>query len=475
MDKILKESYIYKIIMFFKNLFSKLFSESFIIQGFLKNNYNEKNTENSLMVRLLEWFLKHIRIIAHKLKLDKIFANSMFSKPLIWTTITIALTPIIPTMMVLVLALASLLSLILMAAITPEFKFKHYKINTWIFFFAITIAVSACISISMEESIKIAMLMISFVIFYFVIINTITTKKQLMMILNVLIVIATLTAVYGIYQYVNGDVYSKAWLDGEMFEEIKMRVYSTLENPNVYGEYLLFIIPIIAALLWTEKGWKKKLFYLVCLGITGIALILTFSRGCYLGIIFAIFILSIIIDKRFIFLGIALLLLSPFILPDAIINRFMSIGNMADSSTSYRVYIWMGTLAMLKDFWLSGVGMGITSFNTIYPIYSYNNIVAPHSHNLYLQVIVEYGIVGFIVMAGVMYNYFKELFISMKVKKDIVTGGLMAGMLGFLLQSMTDHTWYNYRVFMMFWVIVGISIVSSKINMQSKSTYEENK
>ena len=78
-------------------------------------------------------------------------------------------------------------------------------------------------------------------------------------------------------------------------------------------------------------------------------------------------------------------------------------------------------------------------------------------------------------MAGVMYNYFKELFISMKVKKDIVTGGLMAGMLGFLLQSMTDHTWYNYRVFMMFWVIVGISIVSSKINMQSKSTYEENK
>ena len=173
----------------------------------------------------------------------------------------------------------------------------------------------------------------------------------------------------GIYQYVNGDVYSKAWLDGEMFEEIKMRVYSTLENPNVYGEYLLFIIPIIAALLWTEKGWKKKLFYLVCLGITGIALILTFSRGCYLGIIFTIFILSIIIDKRFIFLGIALLLLSPFILPDAIINRFMSIGNMADSSTSYRVYIWMGTLAMLKDFWLSGVGMGITSFNTIYPIF----------------------------------------------------------------------------------------------------------
>ena len=48
MDKILKESYIYKIIMFFKNLFSKLFRESFIIQGFLKNNYNEKNISQVL-------------------------------------------------------------------------------------------------------------------------------------------------------------------------------------------------------------------------------------------------------------------------------------------------------------------------------------------------------------------------------------------------------------------------------------------
>ena len=468
MEKILKESFIYKFLMVLKNWFSKIFEKSVIVQGFLKDNYKSENVESSIIVRFLEWFLKWIRVIAKKLKFDKIFANSIFAKPLIWTTLTIALAPVLPTMMVLVLALASMMSLLLMASITPDFKFKHYKINTWIFAFAIVIAVSALISISMAESIRIAMLMIAFVMFYFVVINVITTKKQLKMVLYVLTVIATLTAIYGVYQYVFGDVYSQAWLDDEMFEDIKMRVYSTLENPNVYGEYLLLIIPIIASLFWTEKGWKKKLFLLACLGITGLVLILTFSRGCWLGIIFAIAVLAIIIDKRFIFLGIILLLLSPFILPDTIINRFMSIGNMNDSSTSYRVYIWMGTLSMLKDYWISGVGMGIISFNTIYPLYSYNNIVAPHSHNLYLQVIVEYGIVGFITMVGVMYNYFKELIISMKAKKNIIVGGLMSGMLGFLIQSMTDHTWYNYRVVLMFWVIVGISIVASKINIGEK-------
>ncbi len=468
MVKILKESYIYKLCIIIKNWFNKVFNKSFFVQTFLTDKYKSENIESSLIVRFLELLLKWIRVIAKKLKFDKIFENSIFAKPLIWVTITIALAPVIPTMMVLVMALASMLSLLLMASITPEFEFKHYKINTWIFAFAIVIGISALISISMAESIKIAMLMISFVLFYFVIINTITTKKQLKRILYVLITVATLTAIYGLYQYMFGDVYSQAWLDGEMFEDIRMRVYSTLENPNVYGEYLLLIVPLTAALFWTEKGWKKKLYLLVCLGISGVALILTFSRGCWLGILFAIFILAVMIDRRFIILGIIALISLPFILPETIINRFMSIGNMEDSSTSYRVFIWMGTLAMLKDYWLSGVGMGITSFNTIYPLYSYHNVSAPHSHNLYLQVIVEYGFVGFLTMVGVMYNYFKEVIISMKKKKNIVLAGLMSGMLGFLLQSMTDHTWYNYRVFLMFWIIIGISITASKINLREK-------
>lgn len=468
MEKIIKESCIYKLLLFLKEWFLKTFDKSLIVQSFLKDNYKSEDVENSIIVRFLNWVLKWLRRIAKKLKFDKIFENSIFAKPIVWVTLTIALTPILPTMLVLVLVLASMASLLLMASITPEFEFKHYKINGWIFAFAIVIAISAIISISVQESIKIALLMIAFVLFYFVVINVITTKKQLKAILYILISVATFTAVYGIYQYVFGDVYSQAWLDNEMFEDIKMRVYSTLENPNVYGEYLLLIIPLIASLLWSEKGWKRKIFLFVCLAITGIAIILTFSRGCWLGLMLAIAVLAIIIDRRFIILGILLLFMLPFILPEAIINRFMSIGNMEDSSTSYRVYIWMGTLAMLKDYWISGVGMGITSFNTIYPLYSYNNIVAPHSHNLYLQVVVEYGIVGFITMVGVMYNYFKEVIISMRMKKDIVLGGLLSGMFGFLLQSMTDHTWYNYRVVLMFWMMIGIAIVLSKINIREK-------
>ena len=266
-------------------------------------------------------------------------------------------------MVALFLIICVALSLILKILITPDFKLKYFKANAWVLFFVLVVCICAMTSISLEESRNIALLIVAFILSYFVIVNTIENKKQFKLILYVFVSAAVISALYGLYQYVFGDIYSQAWLDKEMFEDIKMRVYSTFENPNVYGEYLLLVIPIITSLLWTEKGWLKKVALFISLAITMLALILTFSRGCWLGIIFAIAILAIIIDRRFILLGIVGLMLLPFILPETIINRFLSIGDMNDSSTSYRVYIWMGTIAMLKDYWFSGIGLGITSFN----------------------------------------------------------------------------------------------------------------
>lgn len=470
MNKILKESYVYKIIIIISNWINKIFKESFLIQFFIKETNSQKIDDDTIFSKLLAKIISFLQKISHKIKLDKLFQNSIFAKPIIWLTLTVFLIPFVPTMVALLMVIVTALSLILKLLITPEMKLKYFKTNTWVLLFVLVVCICAATSISLEESRNIALLLTAFILSYFVIINTLENKKQFKFILYTFIVAATISAVYGIYQYVFGDIYSQAWLDSEMFEDIKMRVYSTFENPNVYGEYLILAIPVIASLFLTEKGWMKKILLLASLGITVVALLLTFSRGCWLGIIFAIAILAIIIDRRFIWLGVIGLMLLPFVLPETIINRFLSIGDMNDSSTSYRVYIWMGTIAMLKDYWFSGIGLGITSFNTIYPIYSYNNIVAPHSHNLYLQLIVEYGIIGLIVFAGVIYNFYKETTISMLKEKNIVTAGIISGVAGFLLQSMFDHTWYNYRVVLIFWMIIAFGLVATKLQSQEEVT-----
>ncbi len=464
MNKILKDSLIYKLLIGISNWINKIFSESFLVGLFMKEKDSKKVDDDTIFSKFMMKFISFIQKIAHKIKLDKVFENSIFAKPMIWLSITVFAVPFVSTMMSLLLLICTALSLFLKVAINKNFKLKYFKTNAWVLVFALVIGICAVTSISLEESRNIALLMIAFVLSYFVVINTIENKKQFKFILYVFSIAAVITAFYGLYQYMFGDLYSQAWLDKEMFEDIKMRVYSTFENPNVYGEYLILAIPIIVGLLWTEKGIFKKLFWLGSLGVTMLALALTFSRGCWLGIILAIGLLAIMIDRRFILLGIVALLFLPFVLPESIINRFLSIGNMGDSSTSYRVYIWMGTLAMLADYWFSGIGLGITSFNTIYPIYSYNNISAPHSHNLYLQLVVEFGIVGLIIFLGMLYNFYKETIISICKKKNILTSSLIAGVSGFMLQSMFDYTWYNYRVVLIFWIIIAFGLVSTKVS-----------
>ena len=156
----------------------------------------------------------------------------------------------------------------------------------------------------------------------------------------------------------------------------------------------------------------------------------------------------------------------PFFLPETMLNRILSIGNMEDSSTSYRVYIWMGTIAMLKDYWFTGIGPGESAYNVVYPIYGYNGISAPHSHNTFLQVMCDSGIIGIIAFAALIYQYYKALFIAFISEKDeesrfLILAGL-ASASGFFVQSMFDYTFYNYRVMLLFWALIGLGVVFTK-------------
>jgi O-antigen ligase len=245
-----------------------------------------------------------------------------------------------------------------------------------------------------------------------------------------------------------------------MFSTITFRVYSTLENPNVLGEYFLLVIPFAAALLLTADSWKKRGLWLAACGILTVCLVVTYSRGCYLGLLFAAAIFLVLLDRRFLILGIVAVVLSPLYLPESVLTRFTSIGDMADSSTSFRVYIWMGTLAMLKDYWFCGVGPGTEAFNLVYPNYAYSAIEAPHSHNLYLQILCDTGVVGLGLFLVLVVSGYRMLFTAIRRETDrnrkIFQIAGVSALSGFLLQSMTDYTFYNYRVMFLFWAVLGL-------------------
>ncbi len=375
--------------------------------------------------------------------------------------------PFLPTMVLVGLIMLSFASMIIKLVCDENLKYVRTALDFPLIIFGIVLCISAITSFAVVNSIMVVMVYLAFMLSYFLLTNTVKTKKQLYALISALLAAAVLVALYGIYQHVFGFPEGATWIDADMFSDIETRVVSTFENPNVLGEYLLLTIPLGMALVWSAPKKYNRVITLFVTAVLALCMIYTYSRGNWLGLMFAVFLFFVFYDRKFIWLGVLLLLFAPLFLPDSILNRFLSIGNTADSSTSYRVYIWLGTFLMIKDYWLCGIGPGPEAFGLIYPRYAYSAIIAPHSHNLYLQIIVEHGILGVISFALIIIVYYKEA-ISTYIKsydknlKAIIIG-LVAGMFGFLIQGLFDNVWYNYRIVLMFFMIIGVT--SAAVNI----------
>ena len=303
-------------------------------------------------------------------------------------------------------------------------------------------------------------LTVAFILFALVLENSITTQRQLDNLLMLMVIAGTAVALYGVCQYLFGWGYqSEAWVDSDMFGDV-FRVPSTLENPNMLGQYLILAIPLGGAGLLSAKSWGKRVFYFCCCGIMCVCMLLTMSRGAWLGLLFAGFVFVLFLQPRILLLAPLLLVALYFVMPDSVITRFTSIGNLEDQSTSYRVYIWMGTLAMLKDYWLCGIGPGDAAFNLVYPRYSYSGITAPHSHNLFLQIMCDAGVIALVIFVLLLFHFFRDVCSAFCRERDSFSRfhqtAVAAGMAGFLVQAMTDYSFYNYRVMFLFWVFIAL-------------------
>jgi len=392
------------------------------------------------------------------------FMTSILSSPVVGVYTAVFAAPFVPTMALAGICILTTLSLIVKSVYMQNFRWKFESVGLGLMLLLLVFFITSLTSFAPANSLKVWALYFVFMNFYFVLINSIKNGKQLDGLLKTFVISGAFVALYGIMQYVFGWNTNNAWIDESMFEDSTMRVYSTLENPNVLGEYLLLVLPVSAVFIFSDKETKlsKFIYAVITLGIF-VCLILTQSRGCWLGFMLAAMIFVTFRKGRLWGLLPIVLLILPFVVPETIVNRLLSIGDMGDSSTSYRVFIWMGTLAMLRDFWVGGIGMGEMAFNSVYPFYSYNAIIAPHSHNLFLQLVTESGIAALVIFVVTMVIYIKNMMRVYSADKresgySMTALALISGVMAFMLESMTDYTFYNYRVMAVFFMYLALGM-----------------
>ncbi len=393
--------------------------------------------------------------------------------------LTVALSPMLPTMVLVGLSFICAAVFLIHIIIDDKFTFSKSPFNVAVVFFVIALIWGVVNSFAPSSSLKQVMVHASFILFYFVVINVIRTKKQWMFLIKTFIFSAFIVALYGVVQNFFGVSSAESWIDEEMFESIQQRVYSFFNNPNVLGEFLVLTIPVALALIWNKvKDMHRVLFSLILIFMLA-CMIFTWSRGAWLGMLIAVALYLLMSDKRWMFAGILLLFLVPVGLyvtgNSAIIERFMSIGNTADTSTAYRVSIWQASLGMIKDFWIGGIGIGSDSYTTIYPSYALPGArFALHSHNLYLQFLVETGLFGIVSLFCVLFGFLKTVFatsVVRKIKESDIAKILIAlgtGFVGFMFQGLTDYVWYNYKILMIFWIVIALGISGAKILKEDK-------
>ena len=436
--------------------------KSHVVTKFLTpSGSNAAISDHSLVTRCLKLLHGRLHKLYTKLKLDKIFSGSIFLQVFLWALLPVALSPLLPTMAVLGLSMVGYISLFLVRIRQDSLQPAHNATNRYIALYAFIYLAATFLSVTRSGSLKIGLLTVALLLFCLVLQSAVTTKKQLQLLISTMIVIATVVSLFGLYQYLFQAGYNaQEWVDSAMFDDITFRVSSTMQNPNMLGQYLILMIPLAVASILSSKTWGKTIFWTACCGIMLLCIVLTFSRGAWLGLLFAACIFLVLLSPRLILLAPVLLILAFFLMPDTVITRFTSIGDMTDASTTYRVYIWLGVLGMLKYYWLCGVGPGEDAFNVVYPAFSYNGVDAPHAHNLFLQMICDAGIAALIVFLLILFHYVRTLAISLRKSTHwrgrLFQSASIASIGGFLVQGMTDYSFYNYRLMFTFWIFLAV-------------------
>lgn len=300
---------------------------------------------------------------------------------------------------------------------------------------------------------------------YFLTVNLMRTQQWLKRCTLCIVFSGTLTAILGIFQYLMNDFGSGAWLDLSYFSDIRGRVDAMFENPNVLATYLVIVFPFALALMARSRSLKERILYVFSVFSIVLCTVLTWSRGAWIGLILGFLLFAMMHSKktlRYLFLASFFVPFLSFLIPASVSKRFMSIGNLADSSSLYRVYTWKGSCRVASEHFWGGIGYGTSAYREIYPQYAYAGIeAAEHSHNLGLQVLIGLGIGGLLLLGISMLLFFQMNLEHLKQSENKNDRSMIiasvAAIAAILVMGCFDFVWYNHRVFFMFWFVVGLS------------------
>ena len=254
----------------------------------------------------------------------------------------------------------------------------------------------------------------------------------------------------GFWQLAAGIPTPGGWLEEGQYLSIPLRIYSVFGNPNIYALYLVSILAL--TLEAGAKTRREKAINIAICGLTLISLYFTYARAAWLmaaGYLLFKFRRGPVWVKWPAVVAMPVLFLLP-----GFRSRIWSLAG-AENTLNYRIRIWQGVWSAISRFWFWGNGPG--SFGIVYPFYERDLAWGTHAHSLYLQLWLEYGLVGLLTLLILW------LFLLGRNRSKPVTGVVVAVyLIGGLSESWMSNNFSGWY----FWIFCGmLSVVKRSVKV----------
>jgi putative inorganic carbon (HCO3(-)) transporter len=351
------------------------------------------------------------------------------------------------------------------------------EIGPWPVLFAFTICLSFLWSKQPSLSLRFLGFGVTCMILVVLLVSAVRNSKQLLGLIACCAAGLFLCCLYAFGQRLGGLEADEVLTDLSLNANMPGRVYSFFENPNSFANILVFFAPLMLTMaFFSPKVWYK-LGFAVVFGLCCGALLMTYSRGGWLALAFALFILMLLLCPRWVPLLLVLGFVAVPFLPDSILSRFLTIFNTSDSSIYTRGYIYSAMVRIIGQNWFFGVGLGAEALKYAIEcsgVYHASALFV-HAHNIYMQIWAESGL--FAILAFVCTMFLPMRAGTRRLRQGAtpllrgVIAGCISGLAGSLLFGVTDYAWSYPRVMVMFWFVFALLLAAVKL--AGKNTKQE--
>lgn len=337
-----------------------------------------------------------------------------------------------------------------------------------VIFFIFAILLSVVTSNAIGDSVRILFFFVTSFILCVSVAGRINTRNMLDSFMRCAYFTLLLMSLFAIVQRVMGVEADASLTDLTLNKNMPGRVFGNMDNPNNLAEYLTIFMPFGFAYSVTKKSFNEKVLYTAGMLIPVVAILLTYSRSGWIALAASVVVYIALYNYKlfpaFITGGLFVL---PFI-PKSIYDRILTIGNLKDSSSSYRMDIWEGCFEMLKEYWFTGVGLGPGAFAKIFPNYAVGETtVVMHSHMQFMEMMVEGGLLLFVAYIILVFAMLKRAAVASSQANDReikhYSVASCASIAGITLIGLFEYCWFYPRVMFAFFISIGLCLAISRL------------